>query len=160
MMGLMETKTRRWDHLVEARKKAQAKIEELKRTGEWSKRVSEKTRQAMHRPDVRQRHLMGLLGQPSHFKGGNGQAPVEKVMEIAERLEPLGFIREFPIKTKGHNTEWKAPSNYKADFAHPMRKVVVEVDGPSHRCLAKRLQDEKKTAVLKALGWIVARVKH
>jgi len=126
----------------------------------WRVKIGEATRAAMHRPEVRVRHLMGLAGQPVNFRGGNGQAPVEAVRRLAERLEPLGFIREYPIKTKGHGTGLAAPRAYKADFAHPGRKVLVEVDGPSHRPLARRALDEKKSAVLRALGWVVARVKH
>lgn len=127
---------------------------------EWRKRVSEATKAAMHRPDVRQRHLMGLAGNLVNFKGGNGQPPVAKVLELSKKLEPMGFIRELAIPTRNHKTGHKPPPSYKVDFGHPARKVAVEVDGQSHHGLAKRALDEKKTEVLEALGWTVARVKH
>jgi hypothetical protein len=129
-------------------------------TEEWRKKVSEATREALHRPNVRMRHLMSMMGRACQFKGGNGQVPVEKVLELARKLEPLGFIREFPVKTAGHKTGLNVPTNYKVDFGHPLRMIAVEVDGPCHKTFKAKAQDEKKTIVLNALGWTVARVKH
>ena len=144
------------------RDKAAATMRLVVKSPEWICRVSEATKAAMHRPEVRERHLKGLayLQKRNNFKFGNGQIPGPKVLELAKRLEPLGFKQEYPIRTKGHGLPVKTPPSYKVDFGHPIRKVAVEVDGPSHHGLLAKAMDEKKTAVLKALGWIVARIKH
>lgn len=131
---------------------------------EWRAMVSSQTQVAMRSPAIRRRHLAGLKqARQKHgvnFRGGNGSPPVPKVIELALKLKPLGFIMEFPIKTKGHGTGLNAATAYKVDFGHPIRKVAVEVDGPIHRSKANQAKDKKKTAVLNALGWTVARVKH
>jgi hypothetical protein len=141
-----------------AREKARESFPAL--SPEWRQRVSDATRQALHRPDVRQKHLAGLAGQPVNFKGGNGQHPVPKVVELAAKLEPAGFIREYVVRTNGHGLPVNCPNHYKVDFGHPQRRIAVEVDGPSHRPMARRALDQKKTAVLRELGWRVVRVRH
>ena len=40
------------------------------------------------------------------------------------------------------------------------QKIAVEFDGPSHHSKERRIQDARKTATLKKLGWIVIRVPH
>ncbi len=127
--------------------------------------MSEATKKAMHRPEVRERHLAGLKkALEKHgvrFKGGNGQEPVIAVKKMITVLEPLGFLRELPIKTKGHtSSEQKIPTHYKADFANPETKVVIEMDGPSHRNQRQQERDRKKSAVLENLGWKVIRIQH
>lgn len=125
-------------------------------------RVSDGTRKAMHRPDVRARHLEGLRKAKGKggWRGGNGQ-PITPIVAMAWKvLEPLGFRREFVIKTKGHGTTHKPPLNYKADFAHPDSKTVLELDGPHHRIRRQWEVDQRKTEVLQALGWRVIRLQH
>lgn len=43
------------------------------------------------------------------------------------------------------------------DFVLLDKKVVIEVDDPSHRTKKKRLADEEKTARLARMGWTVVR---
>lgn len=52
------------------------------------------------------------------------------------------------------------PTCYKIDVGNEALKMAIEVDGSSHDCLARRAQDEKKTAWLKARGWRVMRFKN
>jgi very-short-patch-repair endonuclease len=75
-------------------------------------------------------------------------------------LAPLGFRREVAIRTAGHKTGLVCPHNYKADFAHPTRRIVVELDGPSHNNRKRQLEDLRKTTILESLGWRVFRIKH
>lgn len=148
-------------HTPEARAKATARLREIAADPAWREKVSEATKTAMHRPEVRARHLAGLARQEgTNFRGGNGKPLTPTVTRMAEVLEPLGFVREFAIKTKGHGTAHRTPPVYKADFGHPDLLVAIELDGPSHRPRERQRLDQKKTEVLKALGWRVIRVAH
>lgn len=144
----------------EARRKAQERLAQIATDPEWRAKVSRSTCAAMRSPEVRARHLAGLANQPANFRGGNGQEPVPIVKLVGSILSPLGFVPEYPIKTKGHQTGLNTPRHYKADFANPETRVVVEIDGPSHRPLERKALDSKKTAVLESLGWRVVRIEH
>jgi len=79
---------------------------------------------------------------------------------VASFLVPLGYLREHSIPTAGHGTIHRPPHHYKADFADPVRRIVIELDGPSHRSRRKLCEDRRKTEVLEALGWSVTRIVH
>ena len=144
-----------------ARALAGAKLRALGQDEAWQKRVSQGTKKAMRRPDVRARHLKGLaLAQTVNFKGGNGQPPLTITMQLIPFLGRLGFTTEYPVKTSGHGTTHNPPTSYKVDFGNPVSKIAVELDGQAHRPHAKRALDQKKTEVLQALGWFVVRIKH
>jgi len=51
-----------------------------------------------------------------------------------------------------------AIAQYVADFACVEAKLIVEVDGPSHRLEEQIAHDARRTAFLEAQGWRVARV--
>jgi len=143
-----------------ARDKAKTSLRLLGQDLDWRLKVSNSTRRAMHDPEIRQRHLAGLKGLAVNIKGGNGQPLTPFISCLWSHLQPLGWKLEHVIKTRGHGTEHNPPFNYKADFAHPTAKVVLEADGPSHNNLRQQLKDRKKTRVLQALGWKVIRVPH
>lgn len=75
-------------------------------------------------------------------------------------LSRVGFITEYVIPTRGHETEYKVPTSYKVDLGHPKKRIAIELDGPCHRKLAAKAKDIKKAAVLKSLGWKVVRLSH
>jgi len=147
-------------HGPAARRKARQALRTIAANPEWRMRVSEATRKAMHRPEVREKHLRALAKNPSYFSGGNGQPPTPMSQAMSRMLQPLGCIQEYIIRTKGHGTEHQPPRSYKADFAHPSLRIVIELDGASHRCRWQAEKDQKKTEVLEALGWKVIRFKH
>jgi hypothetical protein len=139
------------------------RIKRLSADPEWREKVSNATRNRMRSPEVRSLHLESLeqarLRHGTNFKGGNGQ-PMTPVQRMAmEVFGPRGFQREFVIRTKGHGTKHRPPTSYKADFANPTTRIVVELDGPAHS-LARQEIDKKKTEVLTALGWRVLRIRH
>ncbi len=147
----------------QAREKAAATLRKLAQTEEWKERVSQKTKEGMSRPEAQEKYRSAMAAVKSdvpNFRGGNGQEPVAAVLELAAMLEPDGYIREFPIKTRGHGTEHNVPTCYKADFANPDKRIVIELDGPSHKGLPRQQLDRKKTEVLEALGWEVHRLTH
>jgi hypothetical protein len=151
-------------HSRASREKANAALRTRAQDPKWRERVSEGTKRAMHEPATRVKHLAGLAAAiEKHgvgFKGGNGQRPVAIVESITPGLEAQGYIREFAIRTAGHGTGLRTPTNYKVDFGNPKTKQAIEFDGPAHRPLRKRALDLKKDTVLKALGWTVTRFKH
>ena len=151
-------------HTPEARARAAVSIRRIAQTPEWRHRVSEATQAAMRRPVVRRRHLKGLAARLKasgpNWRGGNGQPPTPQAAMAAALLKPIGFVPEYPIRTRGHGTSHRPPRHYKADFANPATKTVVELDGPSHRPKQKRLADQRKTEILIALGWQGIRVAH
>ena len=75
-------------------------------------------------------------------------------------LGPLGYVCEYPIKTKGHGTARRPPTSYKADYAHASLRIAVELDGPCHASRKQQGKDRKKDEVLQALGWRVVRIPH
>ena len=128
----------------------------------WCDMVSAKTCKAMHQPQIRSKHLKGLgrarQEYGNMFKGGNGAPMTPMVREFALLLEPLGFQREYVIRTRGHRTQDKPPTYYKADFAHPQWRMVIELDGKMHLSKGAKVTDAKKDRVLNALGWEVRRI--
>lgn len=137
---------------------------EMFQSNEFRKRVSEATKKRMHDPEVRKRHLAGLKrARKKHgvnFKGGNGQPMLPIVAMYNKVLSQIGYVREYPVKTKGHNTPHRCPDSYKVDFGNPTTKVAIELDGQKHTPMAQRALDAKKTEVLSALGWRVIRIQH
>lgn len=147
-----------------ARKRAAETLREIAQDPEWREKVSIATTKAMYKPEVRKKHLKALQKNRkkygSVFSGGNGAKPTDIIKHLMWIYEPLGFIREYAIKTKGHNTEHTPPNSYKVDFGNPEEKVAIEVDGPYHTKRRQKELDTKKQEVLEALGWRVLRVEH
>jgi hypothetical protein len=90
-------------------------------------------------------------------RGGNGtgMSPTEAL--IAPLL-PEGFLWNYPTSLKGAGAAY--PSHYKLDFAHPQRKICLEVDGQTHNSHLGMYRDRKKTEKLQSLGWTVFRIKN
>jgi Protein of unknown function (DUF559) len=127
-------------------------------SSEWIEKVKRGTLKAWKRPGVKQRHLRAVRryvkNKGVNFRGGNGQKPVQFVLDLEKILKPAGWIREYSIGVPG-NTR-----NYKVDLAHVAAKVAIECDGPSHHQPLKKNLDAKKTKILKSLGWKVIRIPY
>ncbi|RWA64647.1 endonuclease domain-containing protein [Mesorhizobium sp.] len=63
----------------------------------------------------------------------------------AHRLIGLSFRRQMPI------------AGYIVDFACPIKKLIVEIDGSQHARAEASASDAARTAKLEALGWTVLR---
>jgi len=46
---------------------------------------------------------------------------------------------------------------YRLDFAYPLLRLAIEVDGPHHRLPVARARDARRDHALRALGWTVVR---
>jgi hypothetical protein len=143
-----------------ARAKATVTLREIAADPKWRAKVSRATKTAMHQPEIRKRHLAALAHAPMNFRGGNGRPIAERAKSYLAALTWLGWQAEYPIPTKGHGTKHKPPDHYKADLANLERKIVLEMDGPSHRPHTRKAVDRRKDEVLTALGWRVIRVAY
>ncbi len=85
-------------------------------------------------------------------RGGNGELTIPQKKLAAA----LGWETEVAIPT-GQPRGSGYPASYKVDIGNPTLKIAIEVDGVSHKLPARRLEDQKKTALLEALGWTVLR---
>ena len=65
---------------------------------------------------------------------------------------------EYPIETAAVKHIFPSlPNCYKVDIAYPELKLAIEVDGLTHKLRKWRFLDQRKEAVLSALGWSVLR---
>lgn len=109
-------------------------------------------------PDARARMAATLrsTGHQPGRRGGNGSGPTDAQKLLAEAL---GWEMEVVVKT-GRPRRPGVPTNYKIDIADLATKTAVEVDGRSHRALARRSADERKDAFLLDAGWRIVRVSN
>lgn len=63
----------------------------------------------------------------------------------AHRLMGLAFRRQMPI------------AGYIVDFACPIKKLIVELDGSQHASHEVSVSDAARTARIEALGWTILR---
>lgn len=85
---------------------------------------------------------------------GNGLTPIQEKMA---GLLGDGWVPELAIATgKGRGNGY--PTCYKVDLGHPVLMIALELDGSSHRSPKRREMDQRKDALLRALGWKVLRL--
>src|SRR4249919_2193721 len=90
-------------------------------------------------------------GTRSRASGRYGWTGGEAGIAFAAVLCPVGYVQEYQV-----NYGPGPRAHYKLDFAHPVAKVDIELDGPYHD-LSK---DAERDARLRALGWKVIRIRH
>lgn len=106
----------------------------------------------------RMRHSLQLRGDPfvGGGRGGNGRELTKPQLAVLKVFPTL--IAEYPIPTgvlpDGRSKFWLV------DCADPIRKVVIEVDGASHKRLAQKARDVEKDTALQRIGWTVLRVTN
>lgn len=92
------------------------------------------------------------------LKGGNGSELTESQSFLLSQLGPE-WVAEYPVPTEIPRGQG-FPTCYKIDIANPSRKIAIEIDGRSHRLLARKKQDAKKDKLLRKLGWKVLRYSN
>lgn len=70
----------------------------------------------------------------------------------------LGFVPQFPINTGVKSGHGRGHYRYCLDFAHPQRKLYIEIDGSSHRHMDRQIRDQRKDTILSSLGWRGVRI--
>lgn len=106
-------------------------------------------------------------GNPETFnrvKGGNGRGMTLAESTLLHALNsayPEGTWRFSVTVNTGDAPQFgrgDKPSHYKLDIANVEEKIVVEIDGHSHR--GRKGQDHKKETFLRKQGWEVIRVTN
>lgn len=107
-----------------------------------------------------QKNKDGVCGTMRHaggitVRGGNGREMPVPQQALLDALGE-GWTAEYAIPTKmPRNSGY--PTCYKADIANLQYKMVVEVDGSTHRDINR---DDKKDSLLNALGWTVIHIPN
>ncbi|MBW4677760.1 MAG: endonuclease domain-containing protein [Desmonostoc geniculatum HA4340-LM1] len=99
---------------------------------------------------------LSMKGKTFLARGGNSKI-TEPQMKLATALLLTDYI-EYPISTSSVKHLFPSlPPCYKVDIAYPEKKLVIEVDGKTHKLKKQKFLDKRKTEVLNALGWSVLR---
>ena len=96
------------------------------------------------------------MGHKPTLRGGNGTGPTKAEQVLLKELP--GWDWNYAISLWKKQKDY--PTCYKVDLAYPSLKIAVEIDGYSHKVLTRQVQDRKKEAKLKELGWLVLRVSN
>lgn len=148
----------------EVQARAIAASQETMKTEEWREKVSQATTEAMHRPEVRKKHLKGLAKARAvhgvNFKGGQHQEPLDLIKPLIPLFASIGFHHEHKVVSKGHGTSEKTRGYLLVDFGNPDKRIAVEIDGPCHKTKRGKERDKRKTIVLTALGWTIVRFSN
>lgn len=137
------------------RQKSSARFSEYNRV-HASKRMRENN--PMKSEAVRAKVSKALIdmGHRPRQAGGNGRGPSTTQLKL---MAATGMKMEFIVMTKPilHLIGFRPPYHYKLDLADPVRRIAVEVDGPSHSAIKVREADRRKDLALGLLGWTVLR---
>lgn len=155
-------------NISEQGKQAQSEnLKKLWQNPDFSAKVVERMRtdNPSHNPEVLKRMKTTRLQNRSYvnnFKYGNGKIS-EYEQLVYNKLEPLGFIYNYPIGLKDIRAKYPDrhyPTNYKPDFIHLDYKLCIEIDGCNHIGKDAELRDLKKTQCLELLGYTTIRFTH
>ena len=107
---------------------------------------------------IRKTHLrMYKLGLRKRIKTtwkNVGRVSPEEIL-LTPWFMKRGWEGQFHVRT-GLSVKRHLPTCFDLDFAHPKKKLYVEIDGTTHR--DKKMQDERRDRILKDLGWRGLRV--
>jgi hypothetical protein len=80
-------------------------------------------------------------------------------LEVKEVLESRGFIHQYQFYSEyGTADNYHKRYHFNLDFADPVRKINIEIDGLSHDLEHIKEYDEFRDGVLVMNGWIVHRI--
>lgn len=110
----------------------------------------------MRDPVIRAKARQTLLemGHKPPIQGGNGRGMTEPERLVSSRTGLLPLTVTIPSELR---VRYNTPNHYKIDLGDQNLKLAVEIDGESHNLAVRKEQDQRKTTVLSALGWIVLR---
>ncbi|MCS0581012.1 endonuclease domain-containing protein [Massilia pinisoli] len=113
-----------------------------------------KANNPMSRPENVEKIKAKLKGRTFLARGGNSKLTRQQLL-IANSLE---LPTEVAIATRAVKADFVSlPPCYKVDIASVPHRLAIEIDGKSHRLKKWKFLDQRKTAVLTALGWTVIR---
>jgi len=91
-------------------------------------------------------------GNHRHLTGGNGTGG-SWAENLLRTVLPIQFTQEFIFKMPYQPMGY--PTHYKIDFADPVNKIAIEVQGHSHITVLGKQRDLKKREFLERFGWKV-----
>jgi very-short-patch-repair endonuclease len=91
-------------------------------------------------------------GDHRHLTGGNGTGG-SWAENLLRTVLPDHFVQEFVFKMPYQPLGY--PTHYKIDFADPVNKIAIEVQGASHMAISVKQKDSKKREFLERFGWKV-----
>lgn len=104
-------------------------------------------------------HSLREMGHAPPMRGGNGR-PMPTPQRLLLEALGSGWVAEHVVVTRAKRVLGGLPTHYKIDIASPDRMIAIEVDGPSHSSLSRKVQDQRKTTFLESYGWTVFRVPN
>jgi very-short-patch-repair endonuclease len=96
------------------------------------------------------------IGHKPSIRGGNGTGPTQPEKILLEALPGAQYNHAVSLGSRQPGY----PTCYKIDVALPFLKLGIECDGYSHQLLIRQVQDRKKEAKLRELGWTVLRLSN
>lgn len=102
------------------------------------------------------------IGHRPMVRRGNGQgltSPQSMLWVDLYQVKGDDWVPEYVVLTSRDRKDGY-PAHYKIDLACPLLMIAVEVDGSSHRAKKIKARDEKKSELLKSMGWKVVRFKN
>jgi hypothetical protein len=115
-----------------------------------------KIKNPMFNPETLEKMREKLIGRTFLSRGGNGKITIQQ--ETLHHLLGEGWVMELPILTENVKLSFKSlPPCYKVDIGNTHQKIVIEIDGKSHKTKKWKFLDKRKTEVLNSLGWKVLR---
>jgi len=117
----------------------------------------ENDREVLDREEIRRRGLI-FTGRhlPYNPRIVERAKVLRKNMTPAEKKLWLGYLRGFRFRVLPQ----RPIDNYIVDFYCPALKLVIEIDGESHRTEEGKRYDEERDAVLSAYGLETLRVSN
>lgn len=113
-----------------------------------------KVNNPMSRPENVEKMRDKLKGRTFLARGGNSKLTRQQLLVA----DSLGLPTEVAIATREVKAHFESlPPCYKVDIASVPHRLAIEIDGNSHRLKKWKFLDQRKTAVLTALGWTVIR---
>jgi hypothetical protein len=121
-----------------------------------------KNHNPMHSVESKEK-MIATLKEKNHRPkkpGGNGTGMSEAEMALSKKLGE-DWISQFVIAMMPPESgKKKYPHPYKFDFGNEKLKVLIEVDGISHKMLARKAQDSHKRRSVELLGWKVLSISN
>jgi very-short-patch-repair endonuclease len=109
----------------------------------------------MWMPGVKEKMIQALKGRTFLSRGGNSK--ITKPQQLL--AEALNLPMEVTIRLIGEVRKHfpSLPKKYCVDIADVKNKLVIEVDGKSHKLKKWKFLDRRKEEILNFLGWRVIR---
>ena len=124
------------------------------------KSCAKRLKNPMHSEESRlkMQKTLRAIGHGPKVRGGNGTG-LTKPQAMAAQALGHQWLTEVVICTL-KSSKQGYPHHYKVDVANKELMIAIELDGPSHGALKRQMQDQKKDALLRNLGWKVLRLKN